>query len=398
MENAFLKQGITEKLKRTQSYSQARGITYSFAKRIARYWTANLQNLRSIFSRQTTAFSPDKYRIQSLCHKKFKAKQYISSPKLLCFLPRPSCSIDSSFLQVIPCTWKGERQDKLVFDYSRLGPITHFVSTCTLISPDGQHDLSLILSPHQVKKVYDYQKSQPFSWDQKGNIESASSFNLIGKDIADLDHESTTMREYADIEKSSHSSLSQTIHHNPSSMPTSFNANPEMLHLNTSTQATTGTSMTMLPISVPMPHESNITTTDTLPYLSKPHISQPYPGNNVIQTLFGSTLSACFRLLDLNGQWGAYFLFPEICLRLEGLFALKFTIHDVMGCTPDSPKPAVISVITQPFRSYNPRTYPGMQVSPPLVHHFFMQGAPLLVRSKVPTKKKTFGSPTKEEN
>ena len=51
------------------------------------------------------------------------------------------------------------------------------------------------------------------------------------------------MREYADIEKSSHSSLSQTIHHNPSSMPTSFNANPEMLHLNTSTQATTGTSM-----------------------------------------------------------------------------------------------------------------------------------------------------------
>ena len=87
----------------------------------------------------------------------------------------------------------------------------------------------------------------------------------------------------------------------------------------------------MLPISVPMPHESNITTTDTLPYLSKPHISQPYPGNNVIQTLFGSTLSACFRLLDLNGQWGAYFLFPEICLRLEGLFALKFTIHDVMG-------------------------------------------------------------------
>ncbi|XJO72705.1 hypothetical protein BDV3_003788 [Batrachochytrium dendrobatidis] len=95
MENAFLKQGITEKLKRTQSYSQARGITYSFAKRIARYWTANLQNLRSIFSRQTTAFSPDKYRIQSLCHKKFKAKQYISSPKLLCFLPRPSCSIVS---------------------------------------------------------------------------------------------------------------------------------------------------------------------------------------------------------------------------------------------------------------------------------------------------------------
>ncbi|KAH6562995.1 hypothetical protein BASA60_010912 [Batrachochytrium salamandrivorans] len=140
------------------------------------------------------------------------------------------------------------------------------------------------------------------------------------------------------------------------------------------------------------PHASVLQNAVTRESVGNNMTEQVYPGNNqVMRTLFGSTMSACFRLSNMDGQIGAYFLFPEICLRLEGIFRLRFTIFDILSCTLQSSQESIVSFLSTPFRSYNPRDFPGMQKSPPIIHHFFRQGAPVLVRSKAPSKKRAIG-------
>ncbi|KAL2911435.1 hypothetical protein HK105_209086 [Polyrhizophydium stewartii] len=109
-------------------------------------------------------------------------------------------------------------------------------------------------------------------------------------------------------------------------------------------------------------------------------VVQQYPGSNgLMHTLFGNTTSGCYKLSDFSGHHGAYFLFPELCLRIEGQFRLKFSLFDVTSCFSDQPRSRVIAtVLSEPFRSYNPRIFPGMQKSPALLGHFFRQGAPII--------------------
>eukprot|EP00842_Homolaphlyctis_polyrhiza_P006719 jgi/Hompol1/7048/HPOL_000469-RA len=111
--------------------------------------------------------------------------------------------------------------------------------------------------------------------------------------------------------------------------------------------------------------------------------------SHTLRSLFGSTISACTRLVDLEGRPGAYFVFPELCMRVEGHFRLKFTSFDLANCHAGQlSSRSTVSVLSNIFQSFNPRSFPGMQKSPPLIQHFFKQGAHVLVRSKIPSKKR----------
>ncbi|KAI8918836.1 velvet factor [Entophlyctis helioformis] len=115
------------------------------------------------------------------------------------------------------------------------------------------------------------------------------------------------------------------------------------------------------------------------------------PSLATIRTLFGSTVSSCYRLRDLGSDFGFFFFFPDLCIRVEGVYRLRFTVTRVSGyvarCPDAMHSSALATVVSEPFRSYNPREFPGMRESSELVHHFFRQGVPLPVRTKLRNRK-----------
>ncbi len=59
----------------------------------------------------------------------------------------------------------------------------------------------------------------------------------------------------------------------------------------------------------------------------------------------GSIVSSLYRLKDLDGRDGAFFVFPDLSVRTEGSYRLKFSLFeivntDIIYCT---------SITTEPF-------------------------------------------------
>ncbi|TPX63426.1 hypothetical protein SpCBS45565_g06620 [Spizellomyces sp. 'palustris'] len=87
--------------------------------------------------------------------------------------------------------------------------------------------------------------------------------------------------------------------------------------------------------------------------------SKPYVG-----TLFGSLVSQCHFLTDLSGTKGAYFVFPELCIRVEGTFKLKIILSNLARST------------TAAFAT-------GYSETSDLSRHFSHQGIKIPVRRKI---------------
>jgi hypothetical protein len=66
------------------------------------------------------------------------------------------------------------------------------------------------------------------------------------------------------------------------------------------------------------------------------------------RVLAGTTVSQCHILRDLCGTLGAYFIFEDLAINLDGIFKLKVVIHDLTEI------PSLLCTITtEPFRSKN---------------------------------------------
>ncbi|KAI8894985.1 velvet factor [Globomyces pollinis-pini] len=50
-----------------------------------------------------------------------------------------------------------------------------------------------------------------------------------------------------------------------------------------------------------------------------------------VDYLMGSLVSPSYNLIDLNGLDKVYFIFPDISVRKEGKYCLKFTLMDLLG-------------------------------------------------------------------
>ena len=64
------------------------------------------------------------------------------------------------------------------------------------------------------------------------------------------------------------------------------------------------------------------------------------------RVLVGTTVSQCHILRDLCGTLGAYFVFEDLAINLDGIFKLKVAIHD-LGEMPS----LLCTITTEPFRS-----------------------------------------------
>ncbi|KAJ3161610.1 hypothetical protein HDU88_007245 [Geranomyces variabilis] len=102
------------------------------------------------------------------------------------------------------------------------------------------------------------------------------------------------------------------------------------------------------------------------------------------RVLGGMMVSSCYYLSDLNGLKGAYFVFPDLTIRVDGTFRLRMSLFNLasLGAHSDAPAVTICTVLTQPFRSYTARDYPGLKESTELSRHFSGQGLKIPIRRK----------------
>jgi len=104
-------------------------------------------------------------------------------------------------------------------------------------------------------------------------------------------------------------------------------------------------------------------------------------------SLAGTCVSSLHRLKDSSNQDGAYFVFGDLSIKLEGKFALQFNLYELrkMECR------YIKSVQCEPFIVHPSRTWPGMQESTYLTKVLFDQGVKLRIRKEPKTLLKKRG-------
>ncbi|KAK6095630.1 hypothetical protein MT418_004308 [Batrachochytrium dendrobatidis] len=110
-------------------------------------------------------------------------------------------------------------------------------------------------------------------------------------------------------------------------------------------------------------------------------------GNRVMS---GSTASSLHRLRDLDSSYGGFFVFPDISIRQEGKFRIKFTLFEILSAGADPLVPPKVarrnSVISDVFTVYQAKLFPGMVESSPLSRFFAEQGLKIRIRKDVSRK------------
>ncbi|RKO86560.1 velvet factor, partial [Blyttiomyces helicus] len=113
------------------------------------------------------------------------------------------------------------------------------------------------------------------------------------------------------------------------------------------------------------------------------------------RSLIGSVVSSCHYLTDLGGSKGAYFIFPDLAIRIEGRFRLKLILSNLARYflvpakeVSDTERAAAIVGITvsDPFSSHTVRDWPGAKESSELSKHFADQGIKIPLRRKTRAK------------
>ncbi|KAI8868668.1 hypothetical protein GQ42DRAFT_103583, partial [Ramicandelaber brevisporus] len=99
------------------------------------------------------------------------------------------------------------------------------------------------------------------------------------------------------------------------------------------------------------------------------------------RNLVGFTLSSAQRLKGLDGKPGIFFPFPDMSVRTEGTFKLRFVLinmKDSLNAAAESP--VLADVISAPFQVYSAKKFPGMSNSTDISKHFAQQGVRINIR------------------
>ncbi|RFU27731.1 hypothetical protein B7463_g8607, partial [Scytalidium lignicola] len=94
--------------------------------------------------------------------------------------------------------------------------------------------------------------------------------------------------------------------------------------------------------------------------------------------LGGTVVSSLHRLKDTDNQDGAFFVFGDLSVKLEGQFRLQFSLYEMRGTTCYYIK----SIISEPFTVYPGKNWPGMSESTFLTRSFSDQGVRLRLRKE----------------
>lgn len=107
------------------------------------------------------------------------------------------------------------------------------------------------------------------------------------------------------------------------------------------------------------------------------------------RVLMGSLVSSPSLLKNTKGEHGLYFAFPDLSIRTEGRYTLRFSLIKLVNSDfqEDAKSKIVTQVFSDPFTVYSAKKFPGMTESTELSKVFAKQGLKIPIRNDVRVKK-----------
>ncbi|CAG8614090.1 685_t:CDS:2 [Paraglomus occultum] len=96
------------------------------------------------------------------------------------------------------------------------------------------------------------------------------------------------------------------------------------------------------------------------------------------RVLTGTVVSSLHKLKDIDNQDGGFFVFGDISVRIEGRFRLRFSLFEIIG----DEVVHILSILSDIFNVYSPKTFPGMSESTFLSRSFSDQGVKIRIRKE----------------
>lgn len=123
-----------------------------------------------------------------------------------------------------------------------------------------------------------------------------------------------------------------------------------------------------------LPSQSGSAHTSTVLSLNSP---------STARNLMGSLVSSAYILTDESNVEGLHFVFQDLSVRTEGTFTLRFSFADLANTkTPFMSCDVETTVLTEPFKVYSPKKFPGMTESTKLSKIFARQGIKIPIRKE----------------
>ncbi|KAI9591322.1 velvet factor [Syncephalis fuscata] len=93
----------------------------------------------------------------------------------------------------------------------------------------------------------------------------------------------------------------------------------------------------------------------------------------------GSVVSSLYHLKDIDNTDGGFFVFPDLSVRTEGSYRLKFSLFEIVSGKVYHCR----SIYSNPFIVYSAKRFPGMEESTFLSRSFADQGLKIRIRKEV---------------
>ncbi|ORY06597.1 hypothetical protein K493DRAFT_310536 [Basidiobolus meristosporus CBS 931.73] len=124
-------------------------------------------------------------------------------------------------------------------------------------------------------------------------------------------------------------------------------------------------------------HPSTIPSTTSLPRTTVITLNAP----NYARNLLGSLTSSAYHLFNVEGEPGVYFVFPDLSVRTEGRFTLRFLFFNLAQNCFGGASLVQAQVFSDPFTVYLAKDFPGGCEPTDLTRCFIKQGI------RIPTRR-----------
>ncbi|KAF2001873.1 hypothetical protein P154DRAFT_154633 [Amniculicola lignicola CBS 123094] len=114
--------------------------------------------------------------------------------------------------------------------------------------------------------------------------------------------------------------------------------------------------------------------------LHKADKDEPWDGLHASRALVGALTSSLHRLKDVDNKDGAFFVFGDISVRVQGIFRLRFSLFDLRKEAQSAE--FLGSITSEPFRVLLAKDFKGMEESTYLSRAFSDQGVRLRLRKE----------------
>lgn len=105
------------------------------------------------------------------------------------------------------------------------------------------------------------------------------------------------------------------------------------------------------------------------------------PGLEIENNLLGDYSASSSIVEDDQGEHGCYFVFPNLSIRLEGRYRLKFNLIKLPNLKDTLVPTNLATTFSDPFDVYSIKTFPGMIESTALSRTLAQQGIKIPIRN-----------------